>query len=285
MSISKEELDKMIEEVASYEVTLAEDPTDPTFGLRYLQQSIAKCRNYSNRVTFYIQRVSLAEKSLKRDLKESELDLEFKMAEKLADDELVRKQPSIEDRKALASTFLKEEHQKLAEQRVILVDLEQTKSILRMKHQDLQRTANDIKLQRQMIKDDKDDQLGGGDGYVKPQTNQDRTVPNGLAPPVAPPPNPTDLLDPNKRPDGLPEPKDNAHARMMAEFLSRNPERVSTPHSPLAPDLELATSKDLLEASPASASAPVLPPPAAATAPVPEAPKVSIGLNYEDLLS
>lgn len=277
MVITKEELDKMIEEVATYEITLAEDPTDPTLGLRYLQQSIAKCRNFSNRVTFYIQRVSLAEKSLKRELKESELDLEFKMAEKLADDELVRKQPSIEDRKALASTFLKAEHQRLAEQRVVLIDLEQTKSILRMKHQDLQRTAGDIKLQRQMIKDDKDDQINGGEGYVKPQTNQDRSVPNGLIPPVAPPPNPTDLLDPNKRPEGLPEPKDTAHAQMMSEFLSRNPVKVSTPHSPPTPDLELDTTKDLLETNSEV--------PSPSPAPVEETPKVSTGINYEDLLS
>ena len=236
--LTKQELDAMLEEVSVFEITLAEDPTLPTLGIKYLQAAVAKCRNYSNRVTYYISKVSLAEKSLKREIKQLELDLEFKMAEKLADDEVVRKQPSIEDRKSTATAMLKQEFENLAEMRVRILDLEQTKSMLKMKYSDLQRTAADIKLQRQMVKDDMVDQLGGGEGYVRPQVNPDRSVPHGMRPPVAPPPDPKDLLDPAKRPLDIPEPKDEAHAALIADFLARNPENTPRQNEPEPPEAE-----------------------------------------------
>jgi hypothetical protein len=228
ISIPKDKLDQMLEEVAGYLVELETDPTLPHLGTKYLQHVLSKCRNYTNRVLFYLQAVMREEKEIKREIKQSELDLEFKMKEKLADDALVRAQPSIEDRRAVASSFLKAEYEALAIMQVDIIDVQDTVKILRMKYNDLQRTSNDIKLQRTIVKDDTETQMGGGAGYTPPQTRQDGSVQGGLVAPVRTTPiDPKDILDPAKRPDDMPEPKDAQDAARIAAFLSRHPEKTA----------------------------------------------------------
>jgi len=226
-SVSQEQLDSMLEEVSGYLVELEPDPTLAHLGSKYLQERLSKARNYTNRVMFYLQKCMRYEKSLRVQIKQKELDLEFKLKEKLADDVLVRKQPSISDRQALATTMLKDEYAILAEHRVVLIDVEETVKMLKMKYSDLQRTMGDIKTQRGMVKDDKMAQMHGDEGYDKPVINRDRSVPRGMPAPVpAEPINPEDLLDAKKRPDDLPEPRDREHAQLIGEFLQRHPEKT-----------------------------------------------------------
>jgi hypothetical protein len=226
---SKDQLNQILEEISIFKVDLEEDPTQPHLGTRYLQRVIAQCRQYLNRVQFYLQQVKRYEKNLRHDVKQHELDLEFKMNEKLADDALVRRQQSIADRRAVAITLLKEEHDVLSHLRIGLLDVEETVKLIKTKYDDLGRTNGDIKLQRQLIRDDKQDQLHGDEGYSAPQTRQDRTVPGGLRPPIMPKQiAPSDLLDPNARPEDMPEPRNTVHAGMIADFFA------SQPRSPVA---------------------------------------------------
>lgn len=219
MSYTSDQLSEILNEIASFEVELAEDPTLPTLGSKYLQSSLAQCRKYMNRVMYYIQTIGKQAKDLSVDVRMAEMDLELKVAQKLADDPLVKKQPSIEDRKALASMLLKEEYDNLKTMRVELLDATETLKIVKMKHQDLVRTNTDIKAQRQIVKDDIDSRLSGSCGYDKPYANQDRTVPGGMPPPVAQGRiDPRDLLDPDKRPDDMPEPVDEMHAKQIVDF-------------------------------------------------------------------
>jgi hypothetical protein len=229
--IPREKFEQMLEEVAGYSVELEIDPTLPHLGTKYLQNVLAKCRNYTNRTLFYLQAVLRGEKDLKREIKQCELDLEFKMHEKLADDSLVRAQPSIADRQAVAASFLKVEYENLGNLRVELVDVQETAKILRTRYNDLQRTANDIKLQRMMVKDDKDTQLAGGSGYSTPQTNQDGSVQGGLVAPVnTKPVDPKDILNPDTRPVDMPIPNNPEEAGRIAAFLTRHPERSNGGH-------------------------------------------------------
>lgn len=214
----------MLEEVAGYEIDLCVDPTLPHLGAKYLQSVISKCRNYTNRVIFYLQSVLREEKELKREIKKSELDLEFKMTLKLSDDPVVRAQPSIEDRKAVANSLLAAENEALAHLRIDMISVQETAKILRMRYNDLQRTSADIKLQRSIVKDDKDDRLLGGSGYDTPQSNQDGSTQDNLPPHVRPV-DPKDILDQNKRPVDMPEPKNPDDADMIASFLYRHPEK------------------------------------------------------------
>ena len=221
MEFDRDKLQQILDEVSQYSVELEPDPTLPNLGTQYLQRVLSECRNYMNRVMSYMQLIKIQEKNTKIRLKAAELDIERKIAEKLSDDVLVRKQPSIEDRKALAMTMLSEEYQSIAELKSDLLDIEETSKLLKVKYDHLRGTSQDIKTQRSLVKDDALIRMGGGEGYSRPQINQDRSVPNGMRAPITLDNlNPTDLLDPNKRPEDLPEPKDAIHAQMISEFFA-----------------------------------------------------------------
>lgn len=231
MEFSRDKLQQILDEVSNYSVELEADPTLPHLGTQYLQKVVSECRNYMNRVMHYMQIIKIQEKNVKIKLKAAELDLDRKQAEKLADDSLVRKQPSIEDRKALAMTMLAEEYQYIAELKADLLDIEETSKLLKVKYDHLRGTSQDIKTQRSLVKDDALIRMGGGEGYSKPQINQDRSVPNGMrAPVITDDLNPVDLLDPSRRPEDLPEPKDAVHAQMISDFFA-SPGVTSVPPS------------------------------------------------------
>lgn len=227
------DLDKILAEIAEYEIVLVEDPTLPEYGTRYLQQCIAKCRQYMNRVQYYLQTCTSAEIALRRQISMMETDISIKINSMLADDIIVRRQPSIEDRKAVASTMLETENQELAKVKLQFQDLTETIKIVKMKYNDLRSTNSDIRLQRQLVRDDKE--IPGG-GYTKPHTEQDGSIPGGM-PPVANKPklDPRDLLDPAKRPDDMPEPRDLAHAEQITSFFNNmesKPNRSEPPPKP-----------------------------------------------------
>lgn len=246
--LSHEQLEQMLDEIAGFEIRLEEDPTLPNLRNKYLQQTIAQCRAQTNRVHFYLQQARRFEKNVRVQLKEWELDVELKMAELLADDSIVRDQPSIEDRKALAITRLKPEHERLADLRVAAVDLSDTIRIIKSKYDELKATSRDIVLQRQMVKDDAEFFGKGMDSYTPPQARKDGTIPDGLTPPVRPGQiDPRDLLDPSKRPDDLPEPKDAQHAAHIAAFfngaagfIQEPPKKEEAPETPPPEPAKLA---------------------------------------------
>lgn len=218
MRYTREQLDRILAEIAGFEVELAEDPTLPHLRSPYLHKCLSLCRRYLNRTVYYMQKVGSQLKELRREAREYELDLELKTSDKLADDELVRKQPSIEDRKALAASFLRDEHERLAALRIELLDFEETFKVIKFKHSDLVRTNGDIKLQRQIIRDEKD---LGEEGYSKPNASSNGTIPDGMAPAVRPKKiDPRDLLDPDKRPEDMPEPIDAVHAQQIATYYN-----------------------------------------------------------------
>jgi hypothetical protein len=215
-----EELQQILEEIAEYQIDLVEDPTGPELGTRYLQERIATCRKFLNRVQFYLQKVGKYERELKIDLKIKEMDIDLKINGKLADDTIVRQQPSIDDRKALAISQLRDEHEALAEIRLKMLDVQETQKLLKMKYGDLRAANADIKAQRQLIKDDMQAWMGGEEGYTRPQPQPDGSAPKGMPPPVVKKVNPRDLLDPDKEPDRLPPPRDAEHVKQISEFLA-----------------------------------------------------------------
>ncbi len=214
------DLEKILEEVAGYQIDLETDPTLPTLGARYLNEVLAKCRNFTNRTVHYLQLMKRQERDLRMEMKLAESDLDFKLKEKLADDTLVRAQPSIEDRVALATVALRDEHHVLAQARADLMETEETVKLIKTRLDNLKQTSFDIKLQRQIVKDDREGWGSGEGGYVAPTKNRDRTVADGMPAPVRPAISPTDLLDPSRRPADLPVPVDSVHAAQIASFFN-----------------------------------------------------------------
>lgn len=165
--IAPEKLEEILNQVSAFSVDLVEDPTLPEFGIRYITKVSAVCRNYQNRVQTYMQEVKRAEISLKREIKILETDVELKTNELLSKDEVVRKQSSIEDRKALAFSLISADHQNLSEARLELQDVEESYKILKMRYDQLKLTSNDIKIQRLAVKDEMDFVKDGGGGTSK----------------------------------------------------------------------------------------------------------------------
>jgi len=246
MDLTPEKMGEMLEEIGSYEVELEPDPTQPHLGTRYLQKALSDCRNYMNRVQYYLSQVKMHERSIRTRLKLAESDFELKIAEKLADDVLVRKQSSIEDRKALAMTMLRDEHTYMATLRGELADTEDTAKLIKAKYDHLKGTVADIKMQRSLVRDDAMIRMEGAGGFDKPVINQDRSVPAGMRAPVMKDDlNPTDLLSGAKRPDYVPEPVDTQHAQMIADFFNS---KISTDEPVVVanakPDLSKMSSYD-----------------------------------------
>lgn len=180
---TKEQIDTILSEISGFSITLEDDPTLPHLGSKYLQKVVSQCRNYLNRVSYYYQLISRMERETLRELKILEMDLDFKTKEKLADDQIVRQQPSIEDRKALAASILKNEHDSVNQLQIELLDIQESKKIIKFIHSELQRTNQDIRVQRSLVKDDKESLLLSG-GYRKPQADQDKFTSDGLPPVV-----------------------------------------------------------------------------------------------------
>jgi hypothetical protein len=225
-TITTEVLNRILDEISKYEIDLADDPTQPHLKQNYLQKMVAQCRRFQNRVQYYMTLIRKHENELRRKVKQNELDLELKVNAKLADDPIVMKGPSIDDRKALAIMLLKAEYDELSKLKVELADVEEYYKIVKSKYDQLRQTATDIRMQRALVRDDLMERMAGGSGYGRPQTNQDGTVEGGLPPVVKTKPvEPKDLLDPSKRPDDMPPPIDEHHAQAMAEFLNKNPEK------------------------------------------------------------
>lgn len=247
-------LDRVLGEIAAFEVKLEPDPTLPQLGYAYLQERLAVCRNFLNRLTYYIQTVGKIERDLKMEVRRAEMDMELKVMELLADDPVVRAQSAIDDRKAVAASKLPKENRLLGQLRLRLLEVQETMKLVRMKYRDMSQASQDIKLQRQMVKDDKDAWSEGGEGYTRPQTRKDKTVAGGLPPVVKPRVDPADLLDEKKRPADLPPPVDAVHAAQIADFFE------GAPSAPAKAERE------------------------ASDAPRPASREQTAGLSYEDLL-
>lgn len=227
--LERNELDKIVEEIAGYSVNLVEDPTLPQYGSTYIQKNLSTCRNYSNRILFYLQKVSSSVRALKRDLTQSELDLEFKISEKLAQDGIVRRQASIADRKAYALSSYKIEYEKISDLKVKILDAEEILKIIKLKYTDIKQTSSDLRFQRQIIKDDKEVWSGGGTGYIKPGARQDRTVPGGMVKPaINVTDEPEDILNKDIKAEDMPEPLDDTHAKLIEEFLQEHPGKTNS---------------------------------------------------------
>jgi hypothetical protein len=240
--ISSNKLEDILEEIAGYEIQLPDDPTLPELGTKLLNSNIAKCRNYINRVQYYLQITRRYEKNLRTEISFSTLDLEFKTQKLLADDPIVKQGPAQQDRLAIAAMKLNLEHKKLHVLKVEHVNVEETIKIIKLKYDDLNRTSQDIRLQRQIVKDDKESWSNGGEGYMPPQTNRDGTIPGGMSPHVREKiVNPTDLLDESKRPEDLPVPVDAVHAQQIADFFNQAPiSDISTAQSEIIRSTEPA---------------------------------------------
>ena len=141
-------------ELDKYSIQLHPDPR--SLGPLYLTDLIAKTRNYLNAVSRIQLEVHQEKQTLSRDLRAHEVAYQVSADELLANDERVRRLPSIEDRKATVAMFLREERQLIDHLRSEIQDLEFVEKAVRHRHKELTSTMSEIKLQRSLIRDEID---------------------------------------------------------------------------------------------------------------------------------
>ena len=141
-------------ELEKYVVQLHPDPR--MLGPHYLNDLIATTRNYLNAVS-RIQLEAHEEKQyLARDTRAHEAALQISSDDLLANDERVRRLPSIEDRKATVSVFLRAEKQIIETLKATMQDVDYVEKAVRHRHKELTATMSEIKLQRALIRDEID---------------------------------------------------------------------------------------------------------------------------------
>lgn len=186
-------------ELEKYQITLHHDPI--TVGPKYLQDSIATCRNYINAVTGLLMEV-LNEKTLVgRELRALKAAYEVDFDNHMANNEQVKRQPNIKDRESLVRTILREQWQAIQAKDGELQDVLMVEKAVRHRHNELRDTMADIRTQKGLIQSEidtgamyGDERNARGPAVTTPEEIDDMEIENllsaggmnGAAPAVVP---------------------------------------------------------------------------------------------------
>jgi len=153
-----EEIYRIIE---GLHIELEPDPT--VLGPRYIMERVSKCRNNLNIVSQIRQSISRERRELKRQLSGEESIMTIERDQLLASNETVRKQPNIRDREAVVNTMLRERLNRISQLKADILDIDTVEQPVKMVHDELVRTATEIRTQRSMIQADRTSGAGYGD--------------------------------------------------------------------------------------------------------------------------
>jgi hypothetical protein len=159
-----ERIKSIYTELATYVVQLDSDPR--ARGPAYLQDTIARTRNFLNAVSRLQLEVHQEKQYVARELRMFETAYQASFDDMLSNDERVRRLPSIEDRKATVAVFLRSERQRIDNLKAELQDIEFVEKAIRHQHKELSSTMSEIKLQRSLIRDEIDTGAMYGDERI-----------------------------------------------------------------------------------------------------------------------
>jgi hypothetical protein len=162
-------------ELEKYSIELNSDPR--SLGPVYLNDLIATTRNFLNSVSRIQLEVHQEKQYLSRALRAAEAAFQVSFDDLLANDERVRRLPSIEDRKATASVFLRDQRNTIDNLKAELQDVEFVEKAIRHTHRELTSTMSEIKLQRSLIRDEIDTGAMYGDERIQGPDGRGGPVP------------------------------------------------------------------------------------------------------------
>ena len=168
-------IDEMYKVIQGLSVDLEVDPT--ILGPRYILERVATCRNNINTVSLIRQEISRERRSLQRELSAEKATFSVEQDQLLATDETVKRAPSIRDRQAMVNTLLRSRLNRIAHLEAEILDLTTVEQPIKMVHEELVRTASEIRTQRSMIQADRLSGAGFGDESGLPGQN---VTPAGL---------------------------------------------------------------------------------------------------------
>jgi hypothetical protein len=239
-------VDRIYNEVGGLNLELERDPT--VLGPNYINDIMAKCRNYLNRASSIRLTLNRMRRELMVKIGGEETIFSVEKDHLLAGDETVKRQPNIRDREALVNTLLRDRVNSISALKSELLDLETVEKAVKMVHDELIRTSAEIKTQRQMLFADRVTGAGYGDesdGSSNPPprpSSIDEDELNNLmrneVPLVAPAAAPK-LAAPKPATVEAPKPvEDEIDLDLQAALASLDSEEVPTPE--VEPDADLA---------------------------------------------
>lgn len=170
-----EEIERIYNEISAYQIELAPDPT--ILGPRYINETISKCRNYTNRVAHIRLSISRRKRAINKVLSAEETALKVEMDQLFAQNETVRSQPNVKDREAVALTMLSDRRNRIAGLKNEMLDLDAVDRGVKLIHDELIRTAAEIKIQRSIFAADRVTGAGYGDEADGPRSGGGRPLP------------------------------------------------------------------------------------------------------------
>lgn len=154
-------VDRIYKEIEGLRIELEPDPT--ILGARYIQGVTSKCRNYLNRVSLIRIQLNQRKRNLMVQVAGEETALSIERSRLLAEDDTVKRGSNISDREAIADTMLHQQINRIASMKVDLLDIDIVDKAVKLAHDELIRTSQEIKVQRSLLFSDRTSGAGYGD--------------------------------------------------------------------------------------------------------------------------
>jgi hypothetical protein len=154
-------VDQLYREISGLRIELEPDPT--VLGARYIQAVTSKCRNYLNKVALIRVTLSQKKRNLMVQIAGEETSLSIERSRLLAEDDTVKRGSNIADREAIANTMLRGQINSISALKMDLLDIETVDKAVKMIHDELIRTSQEIKVQRSLLFSDRSSGAGYGD--------------------------------------------------------------------------------------------------------------------------
>lgn len=152
---------KIFDEIKDLRIELLRDPA--SLGADYLREQIALCRNYLNKVSYYLQETLEETHILNMHLDELESQFQVEHDEMLANDNRVKHLPAVEDREAMINVLQSERVREIKRAKREITNLKHIEKVIRHRKQELDNTMSTLRLQTSLLRDQIRSGLSYGD--------------------------------------------------------------------------------------------------------------------------
>jgi len=159
--MDSDRIEQVYTELFSMGIELDSDPT--ISGPRYLNEVVARCRNYMNRVTMMLLELQRENRALSKAVAGLKLEFKIEFDQLIAENDSIKRLPNIKDRESTANVMLAAKRREIADLELQISDLDTIEKTVRLRHQELVRTSDNIKTQRSLLQTDRNTGAGYGD--------------------------------------------------------------------------------------------------------------------------
>lgn len=144
-------VDEIYDQIGKFSVDLPSDAW--ALGPKHIHEMISLTRGYINTVSLILQEILQERQNLDRSRHGLEAIFKIESDRLLAEDERVRRQPNIDDRKSTVNLILRDRLTEIQTLEGQLLDLGYVEKAVRHRYNELKSTMSDIRAQRALIRD------------------------------------------------------------------------------------------------------------------------------------